>query len=99
MRYYYILSVLLLLSSYVFSQQNESKYDVAAYIWPAYQDDPRFKEMNVFPDGKGEWERSIKLNRNLRDIDNPGFLCGDIWIEAESEGSGESNRYGSGIWC
>ena len=52
MRYYYILSVLLLLSSYVFSQQNESKYDVAAYIWPAYQDDPRFKEMNVFPDGK-----------------------------------------------
>ena len=60
MRYYYILSVLLLLSSYVFSQQNESKYDVAAYIWPAYQDDPRFKEMNVFPDGKGEWEAIYK---------------------------------------
>jgi hypothetical protein len=44
----------------VFSQQNESKYDVAAYIWPAYQDDPRFKEMNVFPDGKGEWEAIYK---------------------------------------
>ena len=57
---YYLLSALFLLSSYVFSQQNKQKYDIAAYIWPAYQDDPRFKEMGVFPDGKGEWEAIYK---------------------------------------
>ena len=36
------------------------KYDVAAYYWPAYHPDPRFKEINVFPDGKGEWEAVYK---------------------------------------
>ena len=33
-----------------------SKYDVAAYIWPAYQDDPRYAEIGLFDDHKGEWE-------------------------------------------
>lgn len=33
-----------------------SKYDVAAYIWPAYQDDPRYQEIGLFNDHKGEWE-------------------------------------------
>lgn len=32
------------------------KYDVAAYIWPAYHNDPRWAEIGLFPDGKGEWE-------------------------------------------
>lgn len=36
------------------------KYDVAAYYWPAYHPDPRFKEIDVFPDGKGEWEAIYK---------------------------------------
>ena len=31
-------------------------YDVAAYVWPAYQPDARFKDIGVFKDGKGEWE-------------------------------------------
>ena len=31
-------------------------YDVAAYIWPAYHNDPRWSEIGLFPDGKGEWE-------------------------------------------
>jgi hypothetical protein len=31
-------------------------YDIAAYVWPAYHPDPRFKEIGVFKDGKGEWE-------------------------------------------
>ena len=35
-------------------------YDVAACYWPAYHPDPRFKEINVFPDGKGEWEAIYK---------------------------------------
>ncbi|KAA6327679.1 hypothetical protein EZS27_023349, partial [termite gut metagenome] len=32
------------------------KYDVAAYVWPAYFNEPRFTDIGVFPDGKGEWE-------------------------------------------
>lgn len=33
-----------------------SQYDVAAYVWPAYQPEPRWKELGLFPDGKGEWQ-------------------------------------------
>ena len=32
-------------------------YDVAAYVWPAYHDDPRARIF--FPRGMGEWERII----------------------------------------
>ena len=32
------------------------KYDIAAYVWPAFHDDPRWHEIGLFPDGKGEWE-------------------------------------------
>ena len=32
------------------------RYDVAAYIWPAYHDDPRYQEIGLFADHKGEWE-------------------------------------------
>ena len=34
----------------------KKSYDVAAYIWPAYHNDPRWSEIGLFPDGKGEWE-------------------------------------------
>lgn len=31
-------------------------YDVAAYVWPAYHDDPRWHEIGLFDHHKGEWE-------------------------------------------
>ncbi len=31
-------------------------YDVAAYVWPAYQPEPRWAELGIFSDGKGEWQ-------------------------------------------
>ncbi|MBQ7234942.1 MAG: glycoside hydrolase family 99-like domain-containing protein, partial [Kiritimatiellae bacterium] len=31
-------------------------YDVAAYVWPAYQPEPRWKELGIFDAGKGEWQ-------------------------------------------
>ena len=34
----------------------ERKYDVAAYVWPAYQPDPRWAELGIFKAGKGEWQ-------------------------------------------
>ena len=41
--------------------KGQKKYDVAAYVWPAYHNEPRFqKEMNIFHDGKGEWEAVYK---------------------------------------
>ena len=34
----------------------KSEYDIAAYVWPAYQPEPRWKELGIFADGKGEWQ-------------------------------------------
>ena len=33
-----------------------SGYDIAAYVWPAYQPEPRWAELGIFADGKGEWQ-------------------------------------------
>ena len=33
-----------------------AEYDVAAYVWPAYHNEPRWKELGLFADGKGEWQ-------------------------------------------
>mgnify|MGYP003318648879 CR=1 FL=1 len=33
-----------------------AQYDVAAYVWPAYQPEPRWAELGIFKDGKGEWQ-------------------------------------------
>ena len=32
------------------------RYDVAAYVWPAFHPAPRWKELGIFADGKGEWQ-------------------------------------------
>ena len=31
-------------------------YDVAAYVWPAYQPEPRWAELGIFNKGIGEWQ-------------------------------------------
>jgi len=33
-----------------------ARCDVAAYVWPAYHDEPRWAELGIFGDGKGEWQ-------------------------------------------
>ncbi len=33
-----------------------AQYDVAAYVWPAYQPEPRWAELDIFPEGIGEWQ-------------------------------------------
>jgi hypothetical protein len=45
-----------LLSIATIGTSAQKQYDVAAYVWPAYFNEPRFGEIGVFPDGKGEWE-------------------------------------------
>jgi hypothetical protein len=46
-------------------ETSEGKYDVAAYIWPAYHDEDRSRE-NLWPQGIGEWEIIKKANRISR---------------------------------
>lgn len=43
--------ILLSISSY-----GKKTYDIAAYIWPAYHDEPRYQDIGLFHDHKGEWE-------------------------------------------
>ena len=33
-----------------------AEYDVAAYVWPAYQNEPRWAELGIFAHGNGEWQ-------------------------------------------
>ena len=49
-------SLVLITGVILLHAQQSTHYDVAAYVWPAYHPDPRFKDMGVFKDGKGEWE-------------------------------------------
>ncbi|MBR3220656.1 MAG: hypothetical protein IKF72_00355 [Kiritimatiellae bacterium] len=35
---------------------NAAEYDVAAYVWPAYQPEPRWAELGIFGEGIGEWQ-------------------------------------------
>ena len=37
--------------------------DVAAYVWPAYQPDPRWAELGIFGDGKGEWQNLYEAKK------------------------------------
>ena len=45
-------------------------YDVAAYVWPAYHPEPRWRELGIFADGKGEWQSLYEAEKRKD---------GDIW--------------------
>ena len=40
-----------------------ASYDVAAIVWPAYQPEPRWAELGIFGDGKGEWQNVYECRR------------------------------------
>ena len=40
----------------VLSAVAKEKYDVAAIVWPAYQPEPRWAELGIFGEGRGEWQ-------------------------------------------
>lgn len=46
-------------------------YDIAAFYWPGYHPEPRFKDIHVFPDGKGEWEAVYKAKPKFADHEVP----------------------------
>lgn len=44
-----------------------SSYDVAAFVWPAYQPEPRWAELGIFGDGKGEWQNLYESGKRYPD--------------------------------
>lgn len=54
-----------------YAQSKQEKYDIAAIYWPGYHPDPRFRDINVFPDGKGEWEAIYKAKPKFPGHEQP----------------------------
>ena len=44
-----------------------AQYDVAAYVWPAFQPDPRWAELGIFKDGRGEWQNLYEAEKRYPD--------------------------------
>ena len=79
-------SLIILISSCSHGQNKEtesSKYDIAAFYWPAYHPDSRFQKIGVFPDGKGEWEAVYKAKPKFEGHELPNV---PLWgYEDESD--------------
>ena len=50
------------------SAHGAQKYDLAAIVWPAYQPEPRWAELGIFDDGKGEWQNVYECKRCARPL-------------------------------
>ena len=48
-----------------------AEYDIAAYVWPAYQPEPRWKELGIFDAGKGEWQSVWEARPKWEGHDQP----------------------------
>ncbi len=46
-------------------------YDVAAYVWPAYHPEPRWKELGIFPHGCGEWQNVYEATPKFKGHKQP----------------------------
>ena len=49
----------------------KQNYDIAAYYWPAYHPEPRWAELGVFGDGKGEWQNVYEAKPKHKGHDQP----------------------------
>lgn len=93
----HLLTLLLTVSLGMYGQNG--KYDVAAYVWPAYHDEPRFQnEMNIFHDGKGEWEAVYKAKPKYEGHRQPRVPLWGYLDEASPNDTGEDNKDGTEIW-
>lgn len=66
-------------------QKRTNKYDIAAFYWPAYHPDSRFKDINIFPDGKGEWETIYKAKPKFQGHEVPKVPLWGYENEADPE--------------
>lgn len=52
---------------WAFFTAGAADYDVAAYVWPAFHNEPRWAELGIFADGKGEWQNLYEASaRNTK---------------------------------
>ncbi len=63
-----------------------AKYDIATYIWPAYQNEPRWKELGIFNHGNGEWQNVYEASPKKAGHNQPieplwGYVRDDDPIE------------------
>ncbi len=59
-----------------------ASFDIAVYYWPAYHNEPRWKELGIFADGRGEWQNVYEALPKYKGHNQPRF---PIWgIEDES---------------
>jgi hypothetical protein len=100
-----IILVLAIFVSFTFScsMNKEQQIDVAAYYWPAYHDDPRFSEMGIFKEGKGEWEVIYNAVPKFEGHDQPLV---PVWgYEDESDPAVVAKKidvavsYGVNVWA
>jgi hypothetical protein len=77
--------------------------DVVAYYWPAYHVDPRFKDMGIFREGKGEWEVIYNAVPKFEGHDQPLV---PVWgYEDESDPAVVAKKidaavsYGVNVWA
>ena len=68
-----------------------AEYDVAAYVWPAYHNEPRWAELGIFADGKGEWQNLYESTKRTPD-DYQGVK--PLW-GYEDESDSDSIHYGT----
>ena len=50
--------------------------DIAAFVWPAYQPEPRWAELGIFKDGKGEWQN---VYENVKRFDDDLAELRPLW--------------------
>jgi len=48
-----------------------AQMDVAAIIWPAYHDEPRWRELGIFGDKNGEWQNVYEAVPKFKGHDQP----------------------------
>ena len=49
----------------------EEKIDVVAIVWPAYQPEPRWKELGIFNHGNGEWQNVYEAKPKVEGHQQP----------------------------
>ncbi len=71
-----ILSVVLCSSLFLFAKEKGKSntgaaFDIAAIIWPAYQNEPRWKELGIFGDKVGEWQNVYEAKPKFKGHNEP----------------------------
>ncbi len=63
----------LLLLFFILSAHCVAAFDIAAYYWPAYHNEPRWRELGIFGDGRGEWQNVYEAKPKYGGHNQPRF--------------------------